>query len=157
MTTSRSGDIRSSCRRAAEGETMYTLDEAERKFSRNILLIADAERAVAVAGIMGGLSSEVRDSTTTTILIESANFSQAAIHRGSQELKLGSEASARFEKGLNPELAIMAVKRATQLMAQLGGGKVAKGIIDVYPGKKDRKPIPVSEDDVKRTAGYEHK
>ncbi len=139
-------------RRAADGEIMYTLDEVERKFSRNILLIADAERAVAVAGIMGGLSSEVRDSTTT-ILIESANFSQAAIHRGSQELKLSSEASVRFEKGLNPELAMMAVKRATQLMAQVGGGKSASGIIDVYPGKKDRKPIAVSEGDVKRTLG----
>jgi len=139
-------------RRAADGETMYTLDEAERKFSRDILLIADTERAVAVAGIMGGLSSEVRDSTTT-ILIESANFSQAAIHHGSQELKLGSEASARFEKGLNPELAMMAVKRATQLMAQVGGGKVARGIIDIYPGRKERKPITVSEIDVKRTLG----
>ena len=139
-------------RRAADGETMYTLDEAERKLSSNILLIADAERAVAVAGIMGGLSSEVRDSTTT-ILIESANFSQTAIHRGSQELKLGSEASTRFEKGLNPELAMMAVKRATQLMEQLGGGKVARGIIDIYPGKIERKPIPVSGGDVKRTLG----
>jgi len=139
-------------RRASDGETMYTLDEVERKLSSDILLIADAERAVAVAGIMGGLSSEVRDSTTT-ILIESANFSQAAIHHGSQELKLGSEASARFEKGLNPELAMRAVKRATQLMAQLGGGKAARDIIDVYPGRKERKPIPVSENDVKRTLG----
>jgi phenylalanyl-tRNA synthetase beta chain len=141
-------------RRAADGETMYTLDEVERKFSRDILLITDAERAVAVAGIMGGLSSEVRDSTTT-VLIESANFSQAAIHRGSQELKLVSEASARFEKGLNPGLAIMAVRRATQLLAQLGGGKVASGIIDVYPGKKEQKPIPVSTGDVKRTLGMD--
>ncbi|MBN1689455.1 MAG: phenylalanine--tRNA ligase subunit beta [Dehalococcoidia bacterium] len=141
-------------RRAAEGEIMYTLDEEERKLSSDILLIADAERAVAVAGIMGGLSSEVRDSTTT-ILLESANFSQAAIHRGSQQLKLGSEASARFEKGLNPELAMMAVRRATQLMAQLGGGKAARGIIDVYPGKQDRKPIPVSEMEVKRILGMD--
>ncbi len=141
-------------RRAADGEVMYTLDEVERKLSSDILLIADAERAVAVAGIMGGLSSEVRDSTTT-ILLESANFSQAAIHRGSQQLKLSSEASARFEKGLNPELAMMAVKRATQLMAQLGGGKVARGIIDAYPGKKERKAIPVSEAEVKRILGMD--
>ncbi|MFA5399108.1 MAG: phenylalanine--tRNA ligase subunit beta [Dehalococcoidia bacterium] len=141
-------------RRAADGEIMYTLDEVERKLSSDILLIADAERAVAVAGIMGGLSSEVRDSTTT-ILLESANFSQAAIHRGSQQLKLGSEASARFEKGLNPELALMAVRRAAQLMAQLGGGKVARGIIDVYPGKQERKPIPVSEAEVKRILGMD--
>ncbi len=141
-------------RRAAEGETMYTLDEQERKFDDNILLIADAERPVAVAGVMGGLSSEVRE-FTTSILLESANFNQAAIHHGSQELKLGSEASARFEKGLNPGLAIMAVKRATQLIAQLGGGKVAKGIIDVYPGKKAGKPVEVSGHDVKRLLGID--
>jgi phenylalanyl-tRNA synthetase beta chain len=143
-------------RRAAEGETMYTLDEQERKFDNNILLITDAERPVAVAGIMGGLSSEVRE-FTTSILLESANFNRAAIHHGSQELKLGSEASARFEKGLNPGLAIMAVKRATQLIAQLGGGKVAKGIIDVYPGKKNGKPIAVNEHDVKRLLGIDLK
>jgi len=130
-------------RRAAEGETMYTLDEQERKFDSNILLIADAERPVAVAGVMGGLSSEVRE-FTTSILLESANFNQAAIHHGSQELKLASEASVRFEKGLNPGLAIMAARRATQLIAQLGGGKAAKGIIDVYPGKKGSKPVAVS-------------
>jgi len=143
-------------RRAAEGEAMYTLDEQERKFDNNILLITDAERPVAVAGIMGGLSSEVRE-FTTSILLESANFNRAAIHHGSQELKLGSEASARFEKGLNPGLAIMAVKRATQLIAQLGGGKVAKGIIDVYPGKKNGKPIAVNEHDVKRLLGIDLK
>jgi phenylalanyl-tRNA synthetase beta chain len=143
-------------RRAAQGETMYTLDEQERKFDNDILLIADAERPVAVAGIMGGLSSEVRE-FTTSILLESANFNQAAIHHGSQELKLGSEASVRFEKGLNPGLAIMAVRRATQLIAQLGGGEAAKGIIDVYPGKKDGKPVTVNGHDVKRLLGIEMK
>ena len=141
-------------RRAAGGETMYTLDEQERKFDDNILLIADAERPVAVAGVMGGLSSEVRD-FTTSILLESANFNQAAIHHGSQELKLASEASARFEKGLNPGLAVMAARRATQLIAQLGGGTVAKGIIDVYPGKKGGKPVAVNVHDVKRLLGID--
>ena len=143
-------------RRASEDETMYTLDEEERKFDSNILLIADAERPVAVAGVMGGLSSEVRE-FTTSILLESANFDRAAIHHGSQELKLVSEASARFEKGLNPGLAIMAARRATQLIAQLGGGKAAKGIIDVYPGKKGGKPVAVSGHDVKRLLGIDLK
>jgi phenylalanyl-tRNA synthetase beta chain len=143
-------------RRAAEGETMYTLDEQDRKFDSNILLIADAERPVAVAGVMGGLSSEIRE-YTTSILLESANFSQAAIHHGSQELKLASEASARFEKGLNPGLAIMAAKRATQLIVQLGGGKAAKGVIDVYPGNTGKKPVPVNEHDVKRLLGIDLK
>ena len=89
--------------------------------------------------------------------MESANFSQAAIHHGSQELKLASEASARFEKGLNPGLSIMAAKRATQLIVQLGGGKAARGVIDVYPGKKDGKPVSVNEHDVKRLLGIDLK
>ncbi len=143
-------------RRAADGETMYTLDEQERKFDSNILLIADAERPVAVAGVMGGLSSEIRE-FTTSILLESANFSQAAIHHGSQVLKLASEASARFEKGLNPGLAIMASKRATQLIVQLGGGKAAKGVIDIYPGNAAKKPVSVNEHDVKRLLGIDLK
>ncbi len=141
-------------RRAAAGEAMYTLDEQERKFDSDILLIADAERPIAVAGIMGGLSSEVRD-YTTSILLESANFSQAAIHRGSQNLKLSSEASVRFEKGLNPGLAMMALKRATQLIAQLGGGKVAGGIIDVYPARTAKKPLSINGHNVRRLLGID--
>jgi len=141
-------------RRAAEGETMYTLDAQERKFDPDILLIADAERPVAVAGIMGGLSSEVQE-YTKSILLESANFSQAVIHKGSLNLKLGSEASARFEKGLNPELTYIAARRATQLMAQLGAGTVARGIVDCYPGKAEKKPVPIAERDVKRLLGLE--
>ncbi len=141
-------------RRAAEGEVMYTLDDQERKFNRDVLLIADAKRAVAVAGIMGGLSSEVVRSTTT-ILLESANFSQAVIHRGGQFLKLSSEASVRFEKGLNPDLALMASRRATQLMAGLCGGEAAKGIIDAYPGQPERKPVLIRSKDVSRLLGIE--
>lgn len=139
-------------RRAGEGEIMYTLDGEERKFTRDILLITDAERSVAVAGIMGGICSEVRD-YTTSILLESANFSQAAIHKGSLSLKLSSEASVRFEKGLNPELAPLALKRATRLIAELGGGKIAKGMIDVYPGKSNKQTVSISEHDVKRLLG----
>jgi phenylalanyl-tRNA synthetase beta chain len=141
-------------RRAGEGEAMYTLDAQERTFTADILLIADAERPVAVAGIMGGLSSEVQE-YTKTILLESANFSQAVIHKGALKLKLGSEASGRFEKGLNPELTYFAAKRATQLMAQLGAGTVAKGIVDCYPGKAEKKPVSIAERDVKRLLGFE--
>ena len=139
-------------RRAADDETMYTLDAQERKFTHDMLLIADAERAVAVAGIMGGLASEVQE-YTKTILLESANFSQAVIHRGALALKLGSEASSRYEKGLNPELTWYAAKRATQLMAQLGAGTVAKGVVDCFPGKPEKKPVSISERDVKRLLG----
>ncbi len=141
-------------RRAADDETMYTLDGQERKFKHNNLLIADAERAVAVAGIMGGLASEVQEHTKT-ILLESASFSQAVIHRGALALKLGSEASSRYEKGLNPELTWYAAKRATQLMAKLGAGTVAKGIVDCYPGKPEKKPVSISERDVKRLLGFD--
>ena len=141
-------------RRAVEGETMYTLDGQERKFTSDTLLIADAERPVAVAGIMGGLATEVRD-YTKAILLESANFNQAVIHRSALALKLGSEASSRFEKGLNPELTYYAAKRATQLMAQLSGGTVAKGIVDCYPDKAEKRPVSIAERDVKRLLGLD--
>lgn len=141
-------------RRAAENEVMYTLDGIERKFNGDVLLITDAQRAVAVAGIMGGLSSEVTEATTS-ILLESANFNQAAIHKGSINLKLSSEASTRFARGLNPGLAPVALKRATQLIAELSGGIVAEGIIDVYPGKTEAKTISVSSQDVSRLLGVD--
>ena len=143
-------------RRAKQGEVMATLDGVERTLSQDLLVIADKGRSVAVAGIMGGLYSEVTDSTTT-VLIESANFNQAAIHRGSIKLKLCSEASLRFEKGLSRELPLVALKRATQLMQQLAGGKVANGIIDVYPGKQQPETIVLSAAEVKRLLGMELK
>lgn len=141
-------------RRAARGETITSLDGVERTLSPGVLVIADGERAVAVAGIMGGLDTEVT-ANTADVLIESANFNQAAIHRGSLSLKLGSEASLRFEKGLSRELPMMALKRATQLMAELTGGCVAKGIIDVYPGKQGKRLIPFAISEVKRLLGVE--
>jgi phenylalanyl-tRNA synthetase beta chain len=141
-------------RRAAIGESMTTLDGVQRTLNPNVLMIADKERAVAVAGIMGGGDTEVREDTTT-VLIESANFNQAVIHRGSLNLKLSSEASLRFEKGLSRDLPIIALKRATQLLAELAQGKVAKGIIDVYPGKQQKEPILFAVSDVKRLLGIE--
>src|SRR4030043_685626 len=126
-------------RRAGNGEVITTLDGVERKLNSDVLVIADKERAVAVAGIMGGGDTEVTNSTTT-VLIESENFNQAVIHQGSLGLRLGSEASLRFEKGLSRDLPLIALKRATQLLMELAGGKVAEGIIDVYPGKKQKKP-----------------
>ncbi|MBM4453396.1 MAG: phenylalanine--tRNA ligase subunit beta [Chloroflexi bacterium] len=141
-------------RRAAKGEVITSLDGVERALSPEILVIADGERAVAVAGIMGGLDTEVTENATD-ILIESANFNQAVIHRGSLALKLSSEASLRFEKGLSRELPLMALKRATQLMAELTGGCVAKGIIDAYPGKQERKPISFAISEVRRLLGME--
>ena len=141
-------------RRANKNETITTLDGIERTVGQDTLLIADKERAIAVAGIMGGLDTEVT-ADTTTVLIESANFNQAVIHRGSINLRLSSEASLRFEKGLSRDLPLVALKRATELMAELAGGKVAKGVIDVYPGKQQREPILLSAPQVKRLLGMD--
>jgi len=140
-------------RRAKYGETITTLDGTERALNPDILVIADKEEAVAVAGIMGGADSEVTDKTDT-ILLESANFNQVAIRQGCGHLQFQSEASARFDKELNSELPLLPLKRATQLLLELAGGRAAKGIIDVYPGKSEPKPILLlSAQEVKRLSG----
>jgi phenylalanyl-tRNA synthetase beta chain len=141
-------------RRAGNGEAITTLDGSERALNPDILVIADKEEAVAVAGIMGGLDSEVTDKTDT-ILLESANFNQATIRRGCSHLQFQSEASIRFDKGLNSELPLLPLKRATQLLLELAGGRAAKGIIDVYPGKSKPKLILISAQEVKRISGLE--
>jgi phenylalanyl-tRNA synthetase beta chain len=139
-------------RRAGSNETITTLDGSKRALTPNILVIADKEEAVAVAGIMGGLDSEVTDKTDT-ILLESANFNQAVIRRGCSHLQFQSEASIRFDKGLNSELPLLPLKRATQLLLELAGGRAAKGIIDVYPGKSKPKLISLTTREVKRLSG----
>jgi len=141
-------------RRAREGETTFTIDGQERKLTADILVIADPQGAVAVAGIMGGLYSEVSDDTTN-ILLESANFNNIGIRRTSAGLKLRSEASIRFDKGLSPELTVLGLRRATQLMVELGGGKAARGIIDVYPGKKESEPPLLSQGRISQVLGVE--
>jgi len=141
-------------RRATNGETIITLDKVERALNSDILVIADQERAIAIAGIMGGLATEVTDESTA-ILLESANFNQAIVRRGCTGLQLQSEASLRFDKGLNSELPLSPLKRATQLLLELAGGKAARSIIDVYPGKSEPKPILLSTEQVKRLSGLE--
>lgn len=141
-------------RRARNSETITTLDGIERVLSPDTLVIADKEKAVAIAGIMGGLDTEVADKTTS-ILLESANFNKAIIRQGCHCLNLQSEASIRFDKGLNPDLPLLPLKRATQLLLELAGGKAAKSIIDVYPGKSQPKGILLSAEEVKRLSGLE--
>ena len=141
-------------RRAGNGEAITTLDGSERTLNPNILVIADRERAIAVAGIMGGADTEVTESTTN-VLIESANFNQAVIHRGSLSLRLSSEASLRFEKWLSRELPLIALKRATQLMIELAEGEAAKGVIDVYPGRRQGQTVLLPVADIKRLLGVE--
>ncbi|WP_428264022.1 phenylalanine--tRNA ligase subunit beta [Haliangium sp.] len=119
-------------RRARAGERLTTLDEVERVLEADDLLICDGTGPVALAGVMGGSDSEVHDGTTR-VLLESAGFASAVVRRTARRLGLHSEASARFERGVDPSHAGVAAARAAQLMARLGGGKVAAGMVDVYP------------------------
>ena len=136
-------------RRARPGEPLVTLDGEKHTLDPNMLAIADAKGAVALAGVMGGENSEV-EAGTTAILLESANFNAASIRRTSIRLKARSEASNRFDKGLSPELSIIAAKRATKLMVELAGGKAAAGIVDVYP----RRPEPVRIEVARATVAH---
>jgi phenylalanyl-tRNA synthetase beta chain len=141
-------------RRAKDGESFDTLDGIERKLTKEMLTIADGERTVAIAGVMGGLNSEVTESTTS-VLLEAANFKATSIHYTSHSLGLTSEASMRFERSISAGLTIPALRHATQLIAELGGGKVAPGIIDKYPGKKERIPIILTPEKASRVLGME--
>ncbi|MDI6814697.1 MAG: phenylalanine--tRNA ligase subunit beta [Dehalococcoidales bacterium] len=141
-------------RRANEGEAVVTLDGVERVLSRDMLVIADSQYPVAIAGVMGGAESEVTEQTTS-ILLEAANFNPASIHYTGRVLFLPSESCMRFERGIRPELTLLALKRATQLIMQLAGGEAAKGVADVYPGKQDREPILLSTAKVKSLLGIE--
>ncbi len=140
--------------RAADGEKFETLDGVERNLTGDTLMISDRERFVAIAGVMGGANSEVVTGTTS-ILLEAASFNPASIHFTGRTLALPSEACMRFERGIRSELAIGALKRATQLLVELGGGEAAKGVVDVYPGQVKREPIGLSTAQVKRTLGIE--
>ena len=141
-------------RRATGGESLIALDGVERVLSEDMLVIADEERSVALAGVMGGVDSEVTEQTTS-ILLEAANFNPASIHHTGSALLLPSEARLRFERGIRSELALPALKRATQLIIEIAGGKSAKGVVDVYPGKPEREPIRLSTAEVKRLLGVE--
>ena len=120
-------------RRAAEDEEFVTLDGVSRKLSTENLLIADPEQAIGIGGVMGGANSEIT-ANTTNMLLESATFHPLNNRRTSTDLNLRTEASLRFEKGLRPELAPIALRRATQLILETAGGQAASGIIDVFPG-----------------------
>lgn len=119
-------------RRANEGEPFGTLDGQQRTLVATDLVICDAERPVALAGIMGGANSEISDGTTN-ILLESAWFNPAAIRKTSKRLGLHTESSHRFERGVDIGGVIRALDRAASLIAELSGGSIAQGVVDVYP------------------------
>ena len=119
-------------RRAAEGEALCTLDGVERRLEPDMLVIADAQRPVAVAGVMGGAGSEIHDETST-VLLESACFDPPRIRSTARRLGLSTESSYRFERGVNIEGVEWAGRRAAALMADLAGASAAPGVIDAYP------------------------
>ncbi|MEI8139450.1 MAG: phenylalanine--tRNA ligase subunit beta [bacterium] len=121
-------------RRARVDEAMSTLDGAARELTSEMLLIADVRRPVAVAGVMGGAGSEIRD-VTKTVLLESAYFKPSDVRKTSKKMGLSSESSYRFERGVDVENVEWVSRRAVQLMCELAGGVAAKGVIDVYPTK----------------------
>jgi len=119
-------------RRAREGEKFVTLDQLERTLNKEVLLITNGAKPVAIGGIMGGLESEVTPDTRT-VLLESAYFDPKVIRRGRMFLDLSTESSQRFERGADPNGVVQAVDLAAQLLADLAGGKVLKGVVDNYP------------------------
>jgi phenylalanyl-tRNA synthetase beta chain len=129
-------------RRCDPDEVFTTLDGVERKLPPNSLMIRDGKRSVALAGIMGGLNSEIRDETKT-VLIESACFERFGIRRTSKTLGLSTEASYRFERGVDPEETLQAARRAAYWIQKLAGGTILRGEIDVYPEPIARPPVQV--------------
>ena len=121
-------------RRAKKGESIQTLDGNERALSENMLCICDTDKPICVAGVMGGANSEIVGDTAM-VLFESANFNGPSVRRTATALGMRTDASSRYEKGLDPENTIKAVQRACELIELLGAGEVVEGIIDVVPNE----------------------
>src|SRR5690606_23817200 len=117
-------------RKAKEGEKITTLDDVDRELKTNMLVIADAKKPIGIAGVMGGANTEITDNTNC-IILESAKFDGPSVRFTSKRLGLRSEASTRFEKGIDINLPRKAIDRAAQLIQELGAGTVVDGIIDV--------------------------
>lgn len=139
-------------RRAADGERLVTLDDVERTFTSDDLLICDVERPVAVAGVMGGQVAEVSEATTD-ILLESASFERGGIQRTRRRIDLSSEASMRFERGVDPEAVPRGADRASQLMAEWCGGRVLAGAVDVGT-VPERRRVPMRASRASMLIGY---
>src|SRR5262249_13964978 len=139
-------------RRARNGEQLTTLDGVARELSPEQLVIADADRAVAVAGVMGGEDTEI-DSRTTDVLIESAYFNPASIRATSRMLGLDTEAAYRFARGVDYNRQLRASELVAELIVKVAGGKVAEGNIDVYPRPITSKQVRLREQRIKRLTG----
>ncbi len=139
-------------RRAIEGENLHTLDDSSRLAKGEELVIADAEHPAGLAGIMGGLESEVTDKTST-VIFEAASFNGPSIRRTARACGLHSEASGRFERGVDTTQTIRALDRACQLLQDMGACTVTQGVVDVYPQPKQVVTVDFTADSVNRRLG----
>src|ERR1700678_1382544 len=139
-------------RRAQPGEKIKTLDGGEHKLTKDMCVIADAQRVVSIGGIMGGANSEISLSTKD-ILIECAWFDPISIRRSAKALGLRTEASYRFERGADPEMTELASRRAAELIQQVAGGEILAGAVDIYPHRKPEKKIELSRKELLRVMG----
>src|SRR5437588_1419043 len=139
-------------RRARQGEKIRTLDGVERALSSDTCVIADATRSVGIGGIMGGAETEISFSTRN-VLLESAWFDPISIRRSSKALGLRTEASTRFERGADPEMAEQASRRCTALIRELAGGEILAGVVDVYPVRREPLALELSRIELLRVMG----
>ncbi len=139
-------------RAAAEGEVFTTLDEKERTLLKNMLLICDGKKPVAIAGVMGGLNSEI-ETDTRNVLLESAYFNPVSIRKTSKTLGLNTDASHRFERGVDPQGTLLALDRAARLIAELGNGRILDGVIDECGNLPQSQTITLSAKQTNRLLG----
>lgn len=140
--------------RASQGEKFTTLDEVERELSSDVLCIKDDNKIIGIAGLMGGLDSEIKDDTTE-VVFECANFDGGNIRVSAKKLGLRTEASSRFEKALDPNIVQIAIDRACYLVEKLNAGKVIEGTIDIYENPVKDKTLTVDSQWVNRFLGTE--
>lgn len=141
-------------RRAKAGEVIKSLDEQDREMTEDMLMIADPKKAVAIAGVMGGANSDIKENTKN-ILIEVANFNKTSIRKTSKDLGLRSEASSRFEKGVSTYTNEMVLNRVCHLAEKLGVGTIVAGLVDNYPRKHQAITIEVSSEKINKNIGIQ--
>ena len=139
-------------KRANEDEVFTTLDDKERALTSEMLMISDAQKSIAIAGVMGGANTEITDKTEM-IIFEIASFDKSSIRKTSKQLGLRTEASSRFEKGVSYELPLVVADRICYLVESLQAGEIVPGIIDVYPEKQAKQVIPFTVEGINRVIG----
>ncbi len=143
-------------RRANDKEVFRTLDGNDRVLSKDTLMICDGEKPIGIAGIMGGENSKITDDVCD-VLFEAACFDGANIRVSAKKLGLRTDASGKFEKGLDPNNAMEAINRACELIEELGAGEVVSGAVDVYPVKREKRTIKFEKDKVNNLIGFDLK